>query len=340
MRLYLLSLLVGVPAIGALLLYLIAVRAGFKLQTGSIPGWSVLEALSIVAAVGLIGLAIAQVRQRRADGWRDYYGPSPILMVGALIALIPAVQLPLGLLLDGLKVDPDSVPATVVLILLYLVLYVGLVQFVAVRTGALTWHDIVRPGHLAPTLDNGTAVPPAEGAAPPKPAITSLRSRVTGSRLGNLLIPLTMVVPLMIISGILQSLMLLVLGLHATDIATELPPPTSDIDRLLSLVALAVLVPMGEETFFRGFATNAWGRSLSRSSTIVRASLFFAFIHVMNTPSGPDGLLSLRVAIFNFGARVPVALALSWLYMRRRSILASGILHGAFNGLITLVSFL
>jgi membrane protease YdiL (CAAX protease family) len=104
-------------------------------------------------------------------------------------------------------------------------------------------------------------------------------------------------------------------------------------------VAIAALVPLGEETFFRGYATNAWGRSLGRNSTILRASLFFAFVHVINTAS-TDASISWRVAIFNFGARVPVAFALTWLYMRRRSILASGTLHAGYNGLITLISFL
>jgi membrane protease YdiL (CAAX protease family) len=59
----------------------------------------------------------------------------------------------------------------------------------------------------------------------------------------------------------------------------------------------------------------------------------------MNTAT-TDASLSWRVAILNFGARVPVAFGLSWLYMRRRSILASGSLHAGYNGFITLISFL
>jgi len=105
----------------------------------------------------------------------------------------------------------------------------------------------------------------------------------------------------------------------------------------LIFVAIAALVPLGEEIFFRGYATNAWGRSLSRNSTILRASLFFAFVHIINTAS-TDASISWRVAIFNFGARVPVAFALTWLYMRRRSLLASGTLHAGYNGLITVIS--
>jgi membrane protease YdiL (CAAX protease family) len=59
----------------------------------------------------------------------------------------------------------------------------------------------------------------------------------------------------------------------------------------------------------------------------------------MNTAT-TDAAVSWRVAIFNFGARLPVAIALTWIYMRRRSILASGTLHAGYNGLITLISYL
>ena len=69
----------------------------------------------------------------------------------------------------------------------------------------------------------------------------------------------------------------------------------------------------------------------------MRSSLFFAFIHVLNT-STTDPALFWRIALFNFGARIPVAFVLTWLYMRRRSILASGMLHASYNGLITLLS--
>jgi len=107
----------------------------------------------------------------------------------------------------------------------------------------------------------------------------------------------------------------------------------------MAILAGAVIVPIGEEVFFRGFATNAWGRSLGRNSAILQAALFFAFVHILNVSNTEAGL-SLRMAVFNFGARVPVAIALTWLYFRRRSILASGTLHASYNGLILLMSVL
>jgi membrane protease YdiL (CAAX protease family) len=339
-RLYGLGFALGLPGIALLLLYMVGVRAGLEFALGSIPFWVVVEAVSIAAAVGLMGLALAQARQRRADGWRDYSGPSPFLAGGALLATVEALGLPLELAMKSANVDLQSAPATLVLLLMYLGTYIAIVHFLTVRTGALTWRDIARPQKLAPSSDDWTAAGPVpEWTRRWFEAIGARRSSAPRLRIGDILVPLAMVVPLVFASNILSALMLVVLGLQPLDLVTEVSTPLTDIDRLLAFMALAVVAPIGEEIFFRGFATNAWGRSLSRNSTILRASLFFALIHVINVTT-TDANISWRAAVFNFGARVPVAFALTWLYMRRRSIVASGTLHFGYNGLITLLSFL
>ena len=341
-RLYGLGLVLGVPGLAALLLYLIGVSAGFKLRTGALPAWLVLETGAIVAAIGLIAWSVAQARRRRADGWLDYNGPSPLLVVSALLAVTTALELPLAIELKAQNVDTESAFATLLLTLVYLATYLGLVHFLAVRVGALTWHDIARPQRLAPSPDDwGSSEPRLGWPGQSGETANSWRARVRGGRVGDILIPLAFVVPLMLVSNLLSVAMLLVLGLRSSDISAGTPIPTDGLSMALLLVAVAIVAPIGEEVFFRGFATNAWGRSISRNSTILRASLFFAFIHVLNTVgASTDAGVSLRVAIFNFGARVPIAFALTWLYMRRRSILASGTLHAAYNGLITVISFL
>ena len=341
-RLYGLGLALGVPGMAALLLYLIGVSAGFKLRTGAVPAWLVLEALTVLAAIGLIGWAVAQGRQRRADGWLDYNGPSPLVLAGALLAVTTALELPLGIGLKSAGVDTESGLATLLLMLTYLATYVGLVHFLAVRPGALTWHDVARPLRLAPSPDDWRSSEPLLGRSGPSgEKAGSWRARVRGGRVGNILIPLALVVPLLLASNLLSAAMLLVLGLRGSDISAGTSIPADGPSMLLLLIAVTIVAPAGEEIFFRGYATNAWGRSISRNSAILRASLFFAFIHILNTVgASTDASVSLRVAIFNFAARVPVAFALTWLYMRRRSILASGTLHAAYNGLITLISFL
>ena len=340
-RLYALGIILGLPGITVLLLYLASVGAGFKPWTGPVPRWLFLESACFAAAIGLIASAVAQSRQRRADGWRDYRGPSPLVAMGALLGILTALEIPLEAGLNAAGVDLNSGLATLALMVIFLGTYAGVVHFLAVRPDALSWRDIVRPGLLAPSRDDWSIDGPVPGSARRfGESIGSWRARASGSRIGDLLIPAAMVVPLIIASNVLAAAMLLVLGLHPSDIATpELSTPMTGIDRMLLFIAVAILAPIGEEIFFRGFATNAWGRSLSRNTAIVRSSLFFAFIHVLNT-STPDPGLFWRAALFNFGARVPVAFALAWLYMRRRSILASGALHMSYNGVIAAISFL
>ena len=340
-RLYAMGMLLGLPGITALLLYLAGASAGLKPWTGPLPRWLFLEVACIAAAVGLAGWAVSQARQRGADGWRDYHGPSPVLAMGALLGVVTAAEVPLEAGLSAAGIDLNSGLATLALMVIFLGAYAGVVHFLVIRSGALSWRDLVRPARLAPSRDDWSAGGPIPGLTRrPGEAVGAWRLRVSGSRLGDILVPAAMVAPLVIASNVLSAAMLLVLGLRPSDIATpETSTPATGADRVLLFVAVAILAPIGEEIFFRGFATNAWGRSLSHGSAIVRSSLFFAFIHVLNT-STPDVGLFWRAALFNFGARVPVAFVLAWLYVRRRSILASGTLHAGYNGMITIISFL
>src|SRR5207253_609227 len=84
--------------------------------------------------------------------------------------------------------------------------------------------------------------------------------------------------------------------------------------------------PIGEETFFRGFATAAWARVYGPTRAIVQGALFFAFVHVL-TIAAADFSEGTRQALIAFVVRVPVALALGWLFLRRRSIYAPMGLH-------------
>jgi len=330
----------GLPAISLLLLYFVATAAGFKLDLGPAADWLAVELVCVAAATGLICLAVAQGRQRLADGWRDYAGPSPFLVAGALLGVTTAVGLPLELAVKAGGVDINSPGATLALLLVYLAAYFGLVHFLAVRSGALSWREIAAPFRLAPSADDWGGSEPARGWTRAWGiVVTELKTRVSSARVRDVLVALVMVLPLMVASNLIAAGMLVVLGLTPADINPDQVVSRDPMSILLTLAAVAVVAPIGEEVFFRGFSTNAWGRSLGHNSAILRSALFFAFIHVMNTAT-TDAAVSWRVAIFNFGARVPVAFALTWLYMRRRSILASGVLHSGYNALITVISFL
>ena len=70
---------------------------------------------------------------------------------------------------------------------------------------------------------------------------------------------------------------------------------------------------------------------------LVRAALVFAFAHVL-TISGASAEDAFGLAVVGFGTRVPVALALGWVFQRRGSIWASFGLHAAFNGVLLIAA--
>jgi len=339
-RLYLLGLILGVPGLAALLVLWIGARVGLSFRGTPIPALLLVEAVSIVAAVGLSGAALAQAHQRRTDGWKDYAGPAPLLAGGALLALIACLSLPLEYGLSAAGIRPGVAGSTLLQVLLYLVIYVGVVHVLVVKTGALTWRDIVRPQRLAPSQDEWTAAPKTLKSLDTwgRP-VRRWQSRVAAGSVGDILWALALLLPLFFVSALLSALLSVALGLHGSDITSPVTMTVTELDRWITILAVAILVPIGEEIFYRGFATNAWGRSLSRSSVILRAAFFFAAVHLINVTSTDAGL-SMRVAVFNMAVRVPIAIALTWIYMRRRSLIASATLHGSYNGLIVIVGIL
>jgi membrane protease YdiL (CAAX protease family) len=335
-RRYLVGLLLGAPAALLLLAFEIASRGGFTFPHTPIAPWVIVEVVGVAGALGLILGSYAQAAQRRADGWRDFIGPSPFLLGAAQQATVLAMVLPVAALLGRLNVDTDSATGMLVLVFVYLASYFGLVHLLAVRTGALTWRDIFHPRHFAPDLEEWTEVRLATDRGL-RPASSRLRAWLRGG-FGDVVLAAALLIPVLIATDLANIALLAVLRLDPSQLQSDVPMHPTGIDRLMTFVSLAVLIPIGEEVFFRGYSTNAWGRSLSPASALFRAALFFAFIHVVNTDN-TEILLSIRAAAFNFGARVPVALALCWVYMRRGSLMASASLHGFYNGMIVLIAF-
>ena len=113
---------------------------------------------------------------------------------------------------------------------------------------------------------------------------------------------------------------------------SPLPPPGNVTGLVFNLVSGAVLAPIGEELFFRGFTTTAWERSVGQVPAIIRGAVLFALIHglTLSAATFSDGL---QHAVFSFVALLPVGLTLGWLFLTRRSLYASIGLHAAFNAI-------
>jgi membrane protease YdiL (CAAX protease family) len=118
---------------------------------------------------------------------------------------------------------------------------------------------------------------------------------------------------------------------------SPLPPSGGGGGLAFNFVAAAIMAPIGEETFFRGFATTAWTRSVSIRAGILRAAIFFAAVHVL-TVGGTDFADAAGRALFAFTTRLPVAIVLGVLFVRRGSLVAPIALHATFNGLLVLIA--
>ncbi|MDL2335538.1 MAG: CPBP family intramembrane metalloprotease, partial [Chloroflexota bacterium] len=88
-------------------------------------------------------------------------------------------------------------------------------------------------------------------------------------------------------------------------------------------------VPIGEELFFRGFTVTAWLRDLGERSALIRATVFFALVHIV-TISSDTFIGGVKQAILVLAIIGPIGFALGWLYLKRGLIASIGG-HAAFN---------
>jgi membrane protease YdiL (CAAX protease family) len=332
-RLYIAGWLLTVAGIAGLAGTLLAISSSSK--GIGLAGFLSLEACAIALSAGFIAAALAQGRQRVADGWQDYSGPSPFLLIGAWVALSMVSSLALEGLLEVMSITIADSVLTLVAVAMNLVIYVALVQATVIRTGVLTWADMARPDRLAPH--------PSDQSFSWSTFQWTKTAARNGPRalLGDLAVGIGLGVPLMVGTLFYTGILALVLGLRDVEVPPG-PVPTHlpGWDLWIILLAAGVIAPIGEEIFFRGFATNAWGRSLARNSAIWLAAIVFASVHIINVVgeySLDELSVFLRLAILAVAARIPVAWALSWIYTRRHSIYSSMALHAAYNGCLVLL---
>jgi membrane protease YdiL (CAAX protease family) len=181
--------------------------------------------------------------------------------------------------------------------------YAGLIRLLVVDTGALDWAAM---------------------------GVRRLDPRAMGEIGGGALWALPMVVLTALVSSIL-------LAIFPVTPESPLPPTGEPVGFGLSLLAGVIVAPFGEELLFRGFATTAWVRGMGVRGGLVRAALVFAVAHVL-TISGSSVGEAFGLAVVGFGTRVPIALALGILFVRRGTIWSSFGLHAAFNGILLVVA--
>ena len=252
-------------------------------------------------ALGLILLGGSQAIERRAAG-REYPGPSPLLVFVVVIAASQLAGYAVGIPLEALGVNVDRPIADLIGVLVQAAVFVGVVRLMVVGADAMQWADmgIVR------------------GAS------NVLRGLAFGA---------TYAFPIVIITAVLAAVAAQLAGAVPT---SPLPPTGTTSGLILHLVAGALIAPAAEELLFRGFALTAWRPALGDRGAIIRTSILFVLAHVLFV--GGDSFAQAASLAFVGGvARVPVALALGWIFVRTGSLWAPIGLHATYNAILIIL---
>jgi hypothetical protein len=256
----------------------------------------------VLLSVGLVAGAGSQGIERRARGTLAYRGPSPILVVVASIpiSLLAVVAIGVPLALIGLEVDgPIGQLASVIAQAL---IYAGLIRLLVVDTGALSWAEM---------------------------GVRRLDGRAVGEVLSGVLLALPVIVLTIPVALVLSVI-------FPVTPVSPLPPTGETAGFAIQLAAGVIVAPIGEELLFRGFATTAWARSFGARRAVIQGGVFFALVHVLTITGNTAGEAA-ALAVVAFASRLPIALALGWLFLRRGTIWAPIGLHAAFNGLLLIL---
>jgi membrane protease YdiL (CAAX protease family) len=273
------------------------------LSSNGLASTAVLLAGLTLLSVGLIAAAGSQGIERRAHAMAGYAGPSPLLVFAASIPVSILLLVVIALPLDVLGVPLDGPPGALLSVAVQAAVYVGLIRLLVVDTGALDWRAMgVRRIDLA----------------------------ALGEMAGGTLWAVPVIVLTIPISAV-------VLAIFPVTPESPLPPTGSAGGFALSLVAGVLVAPFGEEVLFRAFATTAWVRGLGVRGGLVRAAVVFAVAHIL-TISGSSAGDAIGLAVVGFVTRLPIALALGLLFVRRGTVWSSFGLHAAFNLILLVVA--
>jgi membrane protease YdiL (CAAX protease family) len=251
-----------------------------------------------ITSIALFLLGGSQTVERGAAG-RAYAGPSPVLVfVATIVASLTAI-LVVGTVLELGGAQASRPVGDLLLEIVQTVVFVGVVQLLVVGAGAISWRDMgfVRS---APSV----AVALVYGAV--------------------------LAVPMIFITALVGAALIAIFGVQPS---SPLPATGSTTGLVLNLITGAVFAPVAEEVVFRGVAVTAWARELPARSAIVRAAIMFAVAHILTTGGSSFGPAA-SLAFVSAAARLPIALALGWVYLRSGTIWTSIGMHAAFNAIL------
>lgn len=255
-----------------------------------------------ILSIGLVMLGGSQAIERRAAG-EAYAGPSPVVLFLAIVTITLFVAGIVGTILDALGVSLDRPVGDLVAVALQAAIFVGVVRLMVVGPGAITWADM---------------------------GFTANRARI----LNGLLKGVVLAIPVIILTGLVVAVLVPIVGEAPP---SPLPPTGTASGFGLHLLAGAGIAPSAEEVVFRGAALTAWLRTIGPRGAIVRSAVLFAAAHALGI-SGTSFRDAAGLALVATAARLPVAIALGWVYVRTGTIWGSIGLHAAYNAVLIGVS--
>lgn len=301
---------------------LIATVVGASALVAGIAGAGVGLAMIALALIGIGGIALsgASALQRRVDtpvaGWR---GPGPLAIFWTTIpwALLAQVLLAAIFTAVGAATIPSTPLGTLALAAASNVATMLIIGLVVVGSGAVRWRDLV------------LATPAASPSTLPQPDRR-------GGLGGDLLWGVALALPILTVAGLFATLVMNSTGLSAPVV---LPPAMSAVDLAANVLTAGIIAPIGEELLYRGVIAQAWARQSSARRAILFSAIVFAFAHTL-TVGGTSVGDAASIAAVAFLVRIPLGIALGWLWIRRRSLIATIALHAAYNLAIVAVAAL
>lgn len=268
-------------------------------QPSDLPGAILLGIGTLLLSIGLAAAGGSQAVERQARAVLSYRGPSPFILFCCYVALTLFLELLAFVPLQALGVRAGTAIETLVGLLILNGSAIVLVAALVVGSGSLSWREMGLPGR---------------SLAGPQRAVL----------VRDLLEGMVLAIPILFITVGLGSLLI---GWLGTSPPGPLPPATNTADAVINLVSGVLIAPFGEELFYRGFATTAWVRGMGARGGIIRGALLFSVAHVLTLSGTPSD------AVIAFVTRLPVALALGWIFVRRGSLASSFGLHAMFNAI-------
>jgi len=292
---------------------LLATVVGASALVAGIAGAGVALVILALLLIGVGGIALsgASALQRRVDtpaaGWR---GPGPLAIFWTTIPWALLAQLLVAALLTAVGAatalsTPLGTLALAAASNLATVLIIGLV---VVGSGAVRWRDLI----LATPAASPSTLPPPDRR---------------GGLAGDLFWGVVLALPILSAAGLFATLVMNGTGLSAPVV---LPPTMNAVDLAANVLTAGLIAPIGEELLYRGVIAQAWARQSSARRAILFSAVVFAFAHTL-TVGGTSVGDAASVAVVAFAVRLPLGIALGWLWIRRRSLVATIALHASYN---------